>query len=64
MSNEFVARKGLISYKSSSFLETVFISGSVGIGTQSNNYALNVSGSVNITGGLVVSETIVGKICL
>jgi len=54
MSNEFVARKGLISLQTSSFKEDVYISGSLQVGTFVTSSKLTVSGSAYISNGLHV----------
>lgn len=61
MSNEFVARKGLISLKSSSFHETIFSSGSVFIGTPATHSQLVVSGSSYISDDVRVGQNISGS---
>ena len=54
MSNEFVARKGLISLQTSSFKEDVYVSGSLQVGTFVTSSHLTVSGSAYISEGLTV----------
>jgi len=54
MSNEFVARKGLISLQTSSFKEDVYVSGSLQVGTFLTSSHLTVSGSAYISEGLTV----------
>ena len=68
MSNEFVARKGLISLQTSSFKEDVYVSGSVYIGTYDTSSQFTVSGSayisngLNVDGGLTASQFIVANL--
>jgi hypothetical protein len=62
MSNEFVARKGLISLQTSSFKEDVYISGSLQVGTFVTSSKLTVSGSGYISKDLVVDGGITGSL--
>lgn len=62
MSNEFVARKGLISLQTSSFKEDVYISGSLRVGTFATSSKLTLSGSAYISKGLVVDGGITGSL--
>jgi hypothetical protein len=68
MSNEFVARKGLISLQTSSFKEDVYISGSLQVGTFVTASKLTVSGSayisngLNVDGGLTASQFTVANL--
>jgi hypothetical protein len=62
MSNEFVARKGLISLQTSSFKEDVYVSGSVYIGTYDTSSRFTVSGSGYISKGLIVDGGITGSL--
>lgn len=62
MSNEFVARKGLISLQTSSFKEDVYISGSLRVGTFATSSNFTVSGSAYISRGLTVDGGITGSL--